>query len=117
MVLHWTGHRSGRVYSTPVGRHEHEGRLFTKTRAGFLHNFIGGGPAELVLDGNRQAVTGTVIDSPDVVATRLRSLLDELGTERGARSLSLRIDGDPTIDELADFARADGLVVIEFEPA
>ncbi|MEM8925715.1 MAG: hypothetical protein AAGD35_19600 [Actinomycetota bacterium] len=117
MVLHWTGRKSGTAYATPVSRLDIDGRLFTKTRAGYKHNFVGGGPAELILDGKRRRFTGTVIDEPDAVGHRMRSVLDARGIERGARSLGLAIEGDPTIDELAAFAAADGAVVIDFTPA
>jgi hypothetical protein len=117
MVLYWTGRKSGTAYSTPVGRHELEGRLFTKTRAGFKYNFVGGGPAELLIDGERLAVVGTAIDSPEVVGQRMRAVLDELGTKQGERALNLKIDGEPTADELARFAADDGLVVLDFTVA
>ncbi|MEM6703570.1 MAG: hypothetical protein AAF690_12725 [Acidobacteriota bacterium] len=116
MVLHWTGRKSGRAFSTPVSRLEHDGRLFTKTRAGYKHNFIGGGPAELVLDGERRKFVATAVESPDAVAERMRSVLDELGTRKGARAFGLKIEGNPTKAELAAFAAEDGSVVIDFEP-
>ena len=116
MVLHWTGRKSGRAFSTPVSRMELDGQLFTKTRAGYKHNFVGGGPAELVIDGERRPYTGTVIDSPDVVGQRLRAVLDAKGLKRGARSLGLTIEGDPTAAELAAFVEDDGSVIIDFEP-
>jgi hypothetical protein len=117
MVLHWTGRKTGTAYSTPVGRYELDGQLFTKTQAGYKYNFVGGGPAELLIDGERRPAMGTAIDSPEIVGQRMRAVLDELGTKQGARSLSLKIDGDPTADELARFAADDGLVVIDFTPA
>ncbi|MEL6984329.1 MAG: hypothetical protein AAFO29_18020 [Actinomycetota bacterium] len=116
MVLHWTGRKTGTAYSTPVSRHEFDGRLFTKTRAGYKYNFVGGGPAELIVDGERRPVVGTTIDDPEIVGRRMRAVLDELGTKQGARALSLKIEGDPKADELARFAADDGLVVLDFTP-
>ena len=116
MVLHWTGRISGARYSTPVSRLEIDGRLFTKTRARYKSNFVGGGPAELVLDGERRAFVGTTKADPRLVAERMRAVLDTLGPKHGPRALGLKIQGDPSIDELAEFAASDGLVVIDFEP-
>ena len=117
MILHWTGRKTGLSYSTPVSRFELNGTIFTKTRAPYKANFRGGGPAELVLDGTRSAFIGTAIEDAHVVASRMRRVLDDLGPSKGARALGLRIEGDPTVEELAAFAAADGLVVIDFEPA
>lgn len=117
MVLHWTGRKSGRSFSTPVSRLEHEGQLFTKTRAAYKYNFVGGGPAELVLDGQRRPFVGTVVDAPEHVAQRMRSVLDALGVQEGARAFGLKIEGEPTTAELSEFAARDGAVVIDFEPA
>ncbi|MEO1056194.1 MAG: hypothetical protein AAFY28_04690 [Actinomycetota bacterium] len=117
MVLHWTGRKTGNEYSTPVGRHEIDGQLFTITQASYKHNFVDGGPAELVLDGQRQPFMATVVDSPEAVGHRMRALLDELGPKRGPRSIGSKIDGDPTVQELADYASRQGAVILEFAPA
>ena len=116
MVLHWTGRKTGTAYSTPIGRHEHHGRLFSITQAGYKHNFVGGGPVELVLDGVRRPFTATVVDDPEVAGQRMRALLDTLGPKRGARALACRIDGDPTIEELASYASSQRAVILDFEP-
>ncbi|MEM8618844.1 MAG: nitroreductase/quinone reductase family protein [Actinomycetota bacterium] len=117
MVLHWTGRKTGKAYSTPVGRHVIDGQLFTITQAGYKHNFVGGGPAELVLDGERQPFTATVVDDPEVVGRRMRTLLDELGPKHGARSFGSKVDGDPTLAELVEYAAEHGAVTLDFEPA
>lgn len=80
---------------TPLSRHELDGQLFNLTRSGFRHNFVGGHGAELVIDGQRRPVVGTLTDTPALVARRMRAVLDEQGTRRGARALGLQLDGDP----------------------
>ncbi|MEM7339258.1 MAG: hypothetical protein AAF467_11450 [Actinomycetota bacterium] len=60
---------------------------------------------------------GTVVGSAEIVAERMRAMLDELGTKQGARALGLKIDGDPTTDELVRFAEKDGFVLLDFTPA
>ena len=115
MVLHWTGRKTGTAYSTPIGRHEHDGQLFSITQASYKHNFVGGGPVELVLDGVRRPFTATLVDDPEIVGRRMRALLDTLGPKRGARALASRIDGDPTIEELATYASNQRAVILEFE--
>ncbi|MEM9037288.1 MAG: hypothetical protein AAGD18_22035 [Actinomycetota bacterium] len=117
MEIRWTGRRSGNEYSTPVSRHELDGRLFTTTRAPYKHNFAGGAPAMVVLDGERRTHVGTLVDDPGVVGARLRTMLDALGPKRGPRAFGVKIEGDPTVEELATYAADGGVVVIDFEPA
>ena len=116
MVLHWTGKKTGTAYSTPVSRFDLDDQLFTQTKAGYKSNFVGGGPAELVFDGRRRAYVGTTIDDAEVVGRRMRSVLDALGIKDGSRALGLKIDGEPTTEQLVEFASRDGAVVIDFEP-
>ncbi len=114
MVLHWIGHRSGKSYSTPVSRFEIEGQLFTQTKAPYKANFVGGGPAELETHDRRAAYTATAVTDPTAVGHRLRTVLDVLGTKKGARALGLKIEGEPTAADLVEFAAADGAVIIDF---
>ncbi|MEM9656575.1 MAG: hypothetical protein AAGA65_31160 [Actinomycetota bacterium] len=117
MVLHWKGRKTGQAYSTPVSRREQDGKLFAMTRAGFKHNFVGGAPAELVVDGKRSPYLATAIDDPDVIGRRMRAVLDDLGPKQGARALALTIEGDPTEAELAAYAAAQGYMLLDFEAA
>ena len=117
MEIHWTGRKSGNEYSTPVSRFDIDGRLFTTTRAPYKHNFAGGAPATVVLDGERKAYIGTLVDDPEAVGARMRTMLDALGPKRGPRAVGVKIDGDPTVEELAAYAADGGVVVIDFEPA
>ncbi|MEM9513339.1 MAG: hypothetical protein AAGA42_00665 [Actinomycetota bacterium] len=117
MVLHWTGRKTGREYSTPVGRHEIDGQLFTITQASYKYNFLGGHPAELVLDAERRPFTATVVDAPDLVGQRMRSILDRHDPKRGQRALASKIEGEPTVEELAEYASSEGAVVLDFVPA
>ena len=91
--------------------------VFTNTRAGYKHNFVGGAPVEIVLDGERRPFHCTAVDDPEMVATRVRALLDELGPKQGPRALGLTIDGDPTVAELTAFVAGDGVVTLDFDPA
>lgn len=95
MVIHWTGRKTRNRYSTPVSRLDLDGQLFTKTRASYKHNFVGGGFVEIVLDGERRPFIGTSIDDPEVVGRRMRAVLDELGPKQGPRALGLKIAGSP----------------------
>ncbi len=114
MVLHWIGHKSGNSHSTPVSRFEIDGQLFTQTKAPYKHNFVGGRPAELETPGERAAFTATAIADPATVGQRMRTVLDTLGIKKGSRALGLKIEGQPTAAELAEFAAADGAAIIDF---
>ena len=117
MEIHWTGRTSGREYSTPVSRLDIGNGLFTTTRAPYKHNFAGGAPATVVIDGERVSYVGTLVAAPEAVGARLRTMLDALGPKRGPRAFGVTIDGDPTEEELASYAADAGGAVIDFEPA
>ena len=117
MILRWTGRRSGAAYATPVSRMELDGRVFTTTTATYRHNFVGGGPAELVVDGECRSVTGTMIDDPVAIGSYLRAFLDAEGFSGEGRAFGATITGDPTADDIAAYVAEVGTVVIEFIPA
>ncbi|MEM9202434.1 MAG: hypothetical protein AAGC53_12260 [Actinomycetota bacterium] len=117
MVLHWAGRKSGKAYSTPVSRYEVDGQIFTTTKAGYRHNFAGGASAELVLDGARHAVVGTMIDDPAVIGLRLRALLDAQGFDGKGRAFGAKITGAPTAEDIGAYVAEVGTVLIDFSRA
>lgn len=116
MLLAWEGRKSGRSFSTPVSRFEVDGRLLTSTSAGWRWNFVDGHMADVTVDGEERRVSGTIISDPDAVGDGLRAIIDGMGVKAAQRALALAIEGEPTVDELSEFAAADGLNLIEFTP-
>lgn len=115
MVLSWKGRKSGRSYSTPVSRFEFGDHLFTATVSGWKHNFAGGHPATLVLDGVERSVTGTMIRDPERVGAGIAHVIERLGPETAKRAMAMSFEGIPTVREFAHFAKREGVVLIEFE--
>ncbi len=114
MLLHWRGRKSGRAFRTPVSRFELDGRTFTTTSAPWRHNFAGGHPAQLDLDGERRDVIGSLIDDPASVGAAMKAVMDELGAKSAARAMGIRIEGQPTTEDFAAFAAADNNTLVEF---
>ncbi len=117
MVLHWRGRKSGRAFRTPVSRFELDGRTFTTTSAPWRHNFSGGHPAQLDLDGERRNVVGNLVDDPASVGETMMAVTDVLGAKSAARALGIKIEGQPTAEDFSAFAAADKTTLVEFAVA
>ncbi|MEM8995914.1 MAG: hypothetical protein AAGF23_14095, partial [Acidobacteriota bacterium] len=113
MLISWNGRKSGTAYSTPVSRFEIDGRLLTTTASPWSANFRGGHPVDVTTDGRLRSMRGTVADDPVEVGATLRRIIEELG-DAAPRALAIRYDEPPTAHELAELAKAESVVVIEF---
>lgn len=115
-LVHVTGRRSGRVYSTPVAYHRWaDGSLVVLTSSAWRVNLRGGPtPVELTLFGRRRPATAVLLEDPDVVAGFYRQLIDQLGLAQAGRRLGIRINVGrvPTDDELVDASRREHLCVV-----
>lgn len=116
LLLHVTGRRTGRTYSTPVAYHrEADGSLLVLTSSGWRVNLRGGPvPVLLTLHGQRVPATAVLDEDPDAVAEVYERLLDEVGLARAGQRLGIRINVDraPTHDELVDAVRREHLSVV-----
>lgn len=115
MILGWHGRKSGRSYSTPVSRFEFGNRLFTTTASTWKHNFHGGHPATLIIDGNERAVTGTAVTEPERVGAGIAHVVERLGPETAKRAMAMTFEGNPTPRDFAKYARDEGVVLVEFD--
>lgn len=116
LLLHVTGRRSGRVYSTPVAYHRQpDGRLLVLTSSRWRLNLRGGPtPVEVTLFGRRLPGTAVLEEEPGAVARVYRRLIDEIGTDAASRRLGIRVTVDraPTEAELAEASRREHLSVL-----
>ncbi|HYN67094.1 MAG TPA: nitroreductase/quinone reductase family protein [Ornithinibacter sp.] len=116
VLLHVTGRRTGRVYSTPVAYHRRpDGRLLVLTSSGWRVNLRGGPtPVELTLFGRRVAASALLEEDPSVVAGVYEGLIDQIGLAAAGRRLGIRIGVDraPTHEELRDAAEREHLSVV-----
>lgn len=101
ILLSVTGRRTGRTYTTPVGRHEFEGLLLVSASGGWRHNLRGGAPVRVTIDGRTREGYAELDEDPQNVAATFGALLERVGLDR-ARDLGLKVNVQrpPTIEEI-----------------
>ena len=121
LILHVTGRRTGRVYSTPVSyQRQPDGRLLVLTSSTWRVNLRGRPtPVEHTLLGERIPATAELEERPAVVAEVYERLIEKFGLARAGRRLGIRINLDraPTRDELAEASRREHLSVVHLDLA
>ncbi len=121
LLLHVTGRRTGRVYSTPVAYHrDPDGSLLVLTSSTWRVNLRGGPtPVEVTLLGQRRAATALLEEDPFAVAEVYQRRIGEIGLSAAGRRLGIRIRTDraPTYEELVDAARREHLSAVHLHLA
>ncbi len=116
LLLHVTGRRTGRVYSTPVAyHHQRDGRLLVLTSSRWRVNLRGGPtPVELTLLGRRVAASALLDEDPAAVAEVYEHLISQIGLAKAGRRLGIRINVDraPTREEITQAAAREHLSVL-----
>lgn len=117
MLLTFTGRRSGRPYTTPVGYHVDGAHLLVFTHSPWWRNLRGGAPVELRLRGRDVPGWAVATTDVEVILPRVRAIVDRVGA-RNARRIGLNLPPDHPVtdDELRDAIRGQGLVMIQIEP-
>ncbi len=120
LLLQVTGRRTGRLITVPVAyRPTGDGRLLVLTSAIWRVNLRGGQvPVGVTLRGVRASAAAELVEDPGLVAVVYRNLIGAMGSRRAGRRLGIRIAVDrvPTVEELADAARRDGLSLVYLTP-
>lgn len=118
LLLHYVGRRSGRRFEVPAGYHLIDDVVSVFTNSGWRHNFAGGRDIEVTLRGVRQPAHVVLCDGSDEVADIYERLITELGVDRAAWRLGLRINVDraPTHDELRDAVQRSGPSIVRIYP-
>jgi hypothetical protein len=100
-LLSFTGRKSGKRYSVPVGFHELDERAAILTASAWKANFRGGADVEIVTAGVREPMRALLVDEPDEVADVYRTLLARVGVEHGSR-IGVKVAGHrmPTHEEM-----------------
>ena len=114
MLLTFTGSKTGKEYTTPVGYWVKDGHLIVTTQSPWWRNLRGGQPVSMQVRGQRREGIATPHPDPEDVARYIEAFLDRHGTDVAPR-LGIRIHGNrkPTLDELE--AGVKGTVVIDIE--
>lgn len=85
MVLSFTGRKSGRRYSIPVGYMEEGGKLYVFSHAPWAKNFAGGAPVSVRLRGQERQGTAQIVEDPAVILRFLRRMVSERGEQMAER--------------------------------
>jgi hypothetical protein len=116
--MDFVGHKTGKKYSVVVALHDVDGRQAALTNSGWRHNFADGHPVILTVAGQRYERLGRLLADPDGVAEVYARRIEAIGADKAPRRLGIKIpEGTkPTHEELAAFARREGLSVIYLDP-
>ena len=119
MVLTVSGRKTGRLYSTPVGRHEtDDGLLLVSASGSWRHNLRGGAPVVVTIDGLERAAHAELEENPDRVAAIFKTLLDQLGPDNAKDlGLKLNIGRQPTAAEIRPAVASRGIARIRLDDA
>ncbi|HET6531948.1 MAG TPA: nitroreductase/quinone reductase family protein [Actinoplanes sp.] len=115
LLLHVTGRRTGRELVVPVAyRRLDDHRMLVLTNAGWRVNLRDRPEAAVTLSGTRRPVRAELVEDPEAVAAVYRRLIEDAGYARAGRRMGIRINVNrtPTLAELAEAARRDGLAVV-----
>jgi hypothetical protein len=99
-VLHFTGRRTGRPVTVPVGLHVIDGVATVFTSSRWRHNFTGGAPVTISYRGRTSDGCGVLQPSaPEHVGAALRQALDK-GASPFLLGLKIAKSHQPTATEL-----------------
>ncbi len=115
LLLQVTGRKTGRLLVFPVAyREAGEGRLLVLTNSPWRVNLRGTPKVTVTLFGRDRPARAQLVEDPDGVAVVYRQLIEETGYATAGRRMGIRINvpRTPTLGELADAARRDGLALI-----
>jgi hypothetical protein len=116
MILHFRGHRSGRVYDLPVGYASDSQRFYISTDKRWCHNLRGGQRIEITHRSQRMPAVADVIDDPDAMAEAYRAMYT-LGPRYATRlgnfgGFAYGPDGEVHHDEVLRVRDAGHVVVL-----
>jgi deazaflavin-dependent oxidoreductase (nitroreductase family) len=111
LLLTFTGRKSGRQYTTPVGYTRDGDSLLLTTESPWQRNLRGGADVVVRLQGRRLRARAEVDDDPLAMARLLQRELAEKGAGYLQRRYRVKLATDqPTLAELQEAARDTALV-------
>ncbi|HYN98614.1 MAG TPA: nitroreductase/quinone reductase family protein [Actinomycetota bacterium] len=118
LILHFTGRKSGRSYSIPVGFQRIDGRMALLTNSGWRHNFRGGADVRITLAGETAPARAELLSDSGAVAEIYDRLIGEMGWKNAGAQLGIRINVErrPTVEELRDAIKRSGLSIVWIDP-
>lgn len=115
MALTFTGRKTGRTITTPIGYRMMDGVITGFTGAPWRSNLHGGAPVEVSLEGRHFKARAETIEDPDEVARHFQRVLEQDGRGRMVqRREALKFSGDrmPTLEEIKEAVRGRWLIRI-----
>jgi hypothetical protein len=113
-LLEFTGRRSGKRYTVPVGYHELDGDVLILTASAWRVNLRGGADVELVHDGEPRRMRAELIEDADEVARIYSALIERIGLDEAKATtigLDVLVDRMPTTEEIREAAGGRRAVV------
>jgi hypothetical protein len=113
-LLEFTGRRSGKRFTVPVGYHELDGDVLILTASAWRVNLRGGADVELVHDGESRRMRAELIEDADEVARIYAALIQQIGLDEVKATtigLEVLVDRMPTTEEIRDAVGARRTVV------
>lgn len=103
-LLSFTGRRSGRLYTVPVGYHELDGHGVILTASAWRANLRGGADVIVEHDGRRIPMRAELIEDPHEVAQVYSALLRTVELSKAKLAIGLEVIGDrlPTDEEIEE---------------
>ena len=111
LLLSWTGHKTGRRYTTPVAYAELDGRVVMTTDDAWWRNFERPAPGRLRLRGRDVPGTAVAVSDPQETRRALGMLIERQPTYPRLARMTVATDGRPDLDA----AIADGRVMVAVE--
>jgi hypothetical protein len=85
MTLRFSGQKSGRQYTIPVGYMEEGSKLYLFSHAAWANNFIAGAPVTVRLRGQQRHGTARIVEDSTVILRFLRRMIAERGESMAER--------------------------------
>jgi deazaflavin-dependent oxidoreductase (nitroreductase family) len=121
LLLTYTGRRSGRQYTLPVGYLRDGDALLVVSQHSELkqwwRNLRDGAPVTVLLRRERVSARADLIEDPEAVAAEVQRLIARLGPKEASRQLYMGLDvaPPPTQEQLAQALH--GVVVVRITPS
>src|SRR5918994_7999387 len=114
VLLSFTGRRTGRPYTVPVGYHELDGDGVIMTASAWKANLRGGADVEVVHNGRRIPMRAELIEDPHEVALIYNELLRKIVLSKAKLAIGLEVIGDriPTDEEIEEAVGGRRAVVL-----
>ena len=113
-LLTFTGRRSGRRYTVPVGYHELDGHGVVLTASPWKTNLRGGADVGVEHSGRRMPMRAELIEDPHEVAQVYSALLRKIALSKAKLAIGLEVIGDriPTEEEIEEAVGGRRAVVV-----